>query len=183
MVHQEKSSSDHNSESCACSLPLLLDMPLCFPFPFPFLLFSWRPSYGLDCQTPLVSSHIHKHDLSSSTLPYSPVTSSLAHCPKSSSAYSSTMKVLFMLLTCPREGFSINLFGVQNNSRNVVFTALNLFVVILWCVRIQSRLTSCYYFNIFLGHVGKILISPLFFTQCGQLQVVHPSIFQALQRQ
>ena len=55
------------------------------------------------------------------------------NCPKSS-AQSSTMKVLFMLLTCPltrSEGFSIEVFGVQNNSRNVVLTASNVSEVIL----------------------------------------------------
>ena len=45
---------------------------------------------------------------------------------KSSSQQSSTIKVLFILPPCPlmrREGFSIELFGVQNNSANAVLTA------------------------------------------------------------
>ena len=53
-------------------------------------------------------------------------TSSVAHCPKSFSAQSSTMKVLFMLLPCPltrSEGFSIELFGVQSNFTNTAFSA------------------------------------------------------------
>ena len=52
-----------------------------------------------------------------------PVTSSLAHCPNSSSTWSPTINVLFMLLTCPvtwSDGFSIELFGVENNSTNAV---------------------------------------------------------------
>ena len=51
-----------------------------------------------------------------------------AHCPNSSSIQSSTMKVLFVLPPCPftrSEGFSIELFGVQNNSTNTVLTASN----------------------------------------------------------
>ena len=153
------------------------------------------------------------------------VTSSVAHRPNSSSAHSSTMKVLFMLLTCPltrSDGFSTEPFGEQNNSRNVVFTASKVSAVIfipfkrkgtckslslgftqitcdnvfcrvaewkatfvvthlcsippisvLWCVPIQSPLTTCCSYSILLGHVGKLQTSSLFFTQ----QVVHPSIF------
>ena len=51
------------------------------------------------------------------------------------------------------------------------------------CVRIQSRRTSCWSFSIIRSHVGKIVISSLFFSQCGHLQVVHPSVSWALQRQ
>ena len=45
-----------------------------------------------------------------------------------------------MLLTCPltrSEGFSIELFGVQNNSRNVVLTASKENAVI--CITLTER--------------------------------------------
>ena len=48
---------------------------------FSLFFSTWRPLYGLDYQTHSVSSHVQKHDLSSSTQPCLPVTSSLAHCP------------------------------------------------------------------------------------------------------
>ena len=48
---------------------------------------------------------------------------------------------------------------------------------VFWCVRIQSRRTSCYYFQHFLGPRRQdIESSSSFFTQCGHRQVVHPSI-------
>ena len=72
-----------------------------FPIPFPFLLFTWRPLYRLHFQAYSLSSHVQKHYLSSSMQPCSPVTSSVAHCPKSSSAQFSTIKVLLMLLPYP----------------------------------------------------------------------------------
>ena len=96
-----------------------------FPFPFPVLLFIWRPLNGLDRQTHSVSSRVQKHDFSSSTWPCSPVTSSLGHCPNSSSALSSTINVLFMPLTCPltrSDGVSIELFGVTKNYTNTVLS-------------------------------------------------------------
>ena len=74
-----------------------------------------RPLYGLDYQTHLVSLHVQKHDFSS-TYQRNLARQSLhlwSIVQKSSSAESSTMKVLFMLLTCPltrSEGFSIQLF-------------------------------------------------------------------------
>ena len=129
--HQAQSSSDHQSRSCACSsprnvLPFPFNLPLPFPFALPFLLLTWRPLNGLDCQVFSWSSHVHKHDLSSPMYPCSPVTSSMAHCPNLSQACFSTMKYLFMLPPCPftwSEGFSMELFGAQNNSTNTVFTA------------------------------------------------------------
>ena len=49
---------------------------LCSPFGIPFSC-NWRPLYALDCQTPSLSYHVHKHCLQ----PCSPITPFLAHCP------------------------------------------------------------------------------------------------------
>ena len=53
--------------------------------------------------------------------------------PLSKFVFNVPINVLFMLQTCPltrSDGFAIELFGVQNNSRNVVLTASKVLVVI-----------------------------------------------------
>ena len=103
--HQTLSSSDHHLVSCVCSssrcaLPVLLNPPLLLPLPLPFDLEILKLS-GLPSVFCSLSSHVQKHDLSSSKWPCSPVTSSVAHSPNSSSAQFSTMEVLFVLPPCP----------------------------------------------------------------------------------
>ena len=121
---------DCHRVSCACSSPrnappFPLNPP--FPFPLPFLLLTRRPlsGLGLPCilivvPRPETRFFVIKRSLARK------VTSSVTHCPLSSSEQSSTMKVLFMLLPCPLtaiEGFSIDLFGVQNDFTNTVLTS------------------------------------------------------------
>ena len=119
-----------------------------------------------------------------------------------------TMKALIMLLTCPHtrsEVFSIELFrrteqfqicchhcSLWASVKSLATSNINVYQVVaewketfveillcnipnfwvFWC------LTSCYYCNIFLDHVGEMLI----FTQSGHRHVVHPNISLALPR-
>ena len=97
--------------------------PLLFPFPFLFNKRSWN----FDCQTYELSSYFqkktifhHHRNLAQRLLRLCPI----VHIRLRNSP--STMKILLVLPPCPftrSEGLSIDLFGVQNNSRNTVFSA------------------------------------------------------------